>query len=874
MPLPPGAKLLSLPPGAKLVTAASAPMTETKAPEQTGMISSFVKGLKTFTPPLGAGSVYNEEETSAALNKARTDPAGYLADQIPFVSQIKKIVSDLKGGKDKGDVAAEAIGELVAGAAGSPPIMKGGATPATARARYGGGLAETPKPSKPVNVGGLMEMAKTGKDILQVLKSPNPLTKLSALGRLFEKFASEVTPIEAPPAPTVVEAPPVASGTPVRPPLRGKQFGTFNDPAAPPLPAGVEPSGPVRPPLQGRQFGTTVAKMMREEVPGRQFGTSSQSRLVPAEVPPAAVETPQPATPARIAGSTPTTAATLMEEAANPAQVNNPNVTWRTPTGMEAAFQQYLKDSGLDVRPERPPFDPTDPKGQGRSSGGAKMLNNIDLKSDRFAEYLADRNLEPTPDNVARATEALGEAAHPSALDLEMIYKKLKYTPSDLVELLARSVREKPVARAGNSGNINANGRPNAIREVSAPDGNAPAGARPSTGKKTDVFIPGERQSIPARYEVRELGEIKSSHNGQTFSHNPEYELQNERDYSKPENQQRVIEQSSEDRFRHQLHITDNPDMSNGPPLLDEGGNALGGNSRTMHLQRVYGRNEGAAKAYRQYLIESAQHFGIDPASITGMKQPVLVRIVSDDGLATVPGGAKWAIRKTNVPGGAALSASERAAADAGQMSPDLMSHISSAIENEGAGATLNDALAGQSGTRIVNKLIEDGFFSEQERPGLMDGRTGALTQLAKDRISKALLGKFFRDSDQISRTPASIRNVLERASAPIARIAEDKAWDVTNDVKEAVDLIEYARAHDIKNLADVVGQESMFGDAPEWSDGAVKIAEMLRDAKPNDVVNAFRKYANSKEPTMFGESTPGEAFKEIFGADKPKAKK
>ena len=283
MPLPPGAKLLSLPPGAKLVTAASAPMTETKAPEQTGMISSFVKGLKTFTPPLGAGSVYNEEETSAALNKARTDPAGYLADQIPFVSQIKKIVSDLKGGKDKGDVAAEAIGELVAGAAGSPPIMKGGATPATARARYGGGLAETPKPSKPVNVGGLMEMAKTGKDILQVLKSPNPLTKLSALGRLFEKFASEVTPIEAPPAPTVVEAPPVASGTPVRPPLRGKQFGTFNDPAAPPLPAGVEPSGPVRPPLQGRQFGTTVAKMMREEVPGKQFGTSSQSRLVPAE---------------------------------------------------------------------------------------------------------------------------------------------------------------------------------------------------------------------------------------------------------------------------------------------------------------------------------------------------------------------------------------------------------------------------------------------------------------------------------------------------------------------------------------------------------------------------------------------------------------
>jgi hypothetical protein len=442
------------------------------------------------------------------------------------------------------------------------------------------------------------------------------------------------------------------------------------------------------------------------------------------------------------------------------------------------------------------------------------------------------------------------------------------------VEMLARSMAKEPVAMGKIGDKIISDGRPNPIREISAPNGDAPSGARPSTGKKTEVFIPGERQSIPARYEVRELGEIKSSHNGSTFSHNPEYELQNERDYSKPENQQRVIEQSSEENFRHQFHITDNPDMSNGPPLLDEGGNALGGNSRTMHLQRVYGRNAGAAQKYRQALAESAERFGVNPESIAGMKQPVLVRIVSDDGLATVPGGAKWAIRKTNVSGTAALSAAERAAADAGQMSPDLMSHISSAIENEGAGATLNDALTGQSGTRIVNKLIEDGFFSEQERPGLMDGRTGALTQLAKDRISKAMLGKFFRDSDQISRTPPAIRNVLERAAAPIARIAEDRAWDVTNDVKEAVDLIEYARAHDIKNLADVVGQESMFGDAPEWSDGAVKIAEMLRDAKPNDVVNAFRKYANSKEPTMFGESTPGEAFKEIFGADKPKVKK
>jgi hypothetical protein len=235
-----------------------------------------------------------------------------------------------------------------------------------------------------------------------------------------------------------------------------------------------------------------------------------------------------------------------------------------------------------------------------------------------------------------------------------------------------------------------------------------------------------------------------------------------------------------------------------------------------------------------------------------------------------LPGGSKWAVRKTNVAGTAALSASERAAADAGQMSPEMVTHIAGAIEDAGPDATLNDALTGTSGTRIVNRLITDGFFSEQERPALMDGKTGVLTQAAKDRIAKALVGKFFRNSDQIARTPASIKNKLERVAAPLAKVAGNPEWDITPEVRESIDLLEHASAHGIKNLSDVVNQTSMFGEAPKWPDGVVSLAQFLRDGKPNDVVNAFRKYVNSKEPTMFGESTPAEAFADAFGAEKP----
>jgi|GEM_PF-1651222 len=108
--------------------------------------------------------------------------------------------------------------------------------------------------------------------------------------------------------------------------------------------------------------------------------------------------------------------------------------------------------------------------------------------------------------------------------------------------------------------------------------------------------------SLSGRRVARELDDINASHVGETFAPNRRYKLKNERDYSKPENQQRVIEQSSEEKFEPRYHINNDPDMANGPPLLfdeDEGPDAVGANSRVMHAQRVYARNGRKAQAYR-----------------------------------------------------------------------------------------------------------------------------------------------------------------------------------------------------------------------------------------------------------------------------------
>jgi len=407
-----------------------------------------------------------------------------------------------------------------------------------------------------------------------------------------------------------------------------------------------------------------------------------------------------------------------------------------------------------------------------------------------------------------------------------------------------------------------------AARSGSQAYGAGAPGAGSLPGQQTEILIPGEDRALSARYEVRELADVQPSHNGTTFSPNPRYQLHNERNYSNPENQQRIVLNSGEQQFNPRYHITDNPDATNGPVVIDEAGNALGGNGRAMILQRVYDRGAAGATAYRNLLLQKAQQFGIDPAQVQALKQPVLVRVVPDSELQSLPGGANYVIRKTNVSGTAQLSAAERAAADAGQLGDDSLQHIASAIDQAGPDATLNDALTGKSGTAIVNRLISDGFFSEQERPALMDGKTGALTQLARDRINKAMVGQFFRDSDQIARTPAAIKGKLERLAAPLAKVRDDPQWDITPAIREGVDLLEYAQAHGIKNLGDVVSQQGLFGGAPEWSPQAVQMAELLRDSKPNDLVRAVRGYVNDRAPTMFGQSTPQQSFGEHFGGE------
>jgi hypothetical protein len=462
--------------------------------------------------------------------------------------------------------------------------------------------------------------------------------------------------------------------------------------------------------------------------------------------------------------------------------------------------------------------------------------NNIIEVDGRARAIAAQRaGIERIPIMVRRLPAAAGEAPAP---------------------LIARSRRTIATAQTAPAGSVGAG---ETLSRPSQP------GAPAASGADTTVTVPGEDNSYKARYQVRELADLQPSHSGVNFNANEKYALTNDRDYSNPLNQGKVVNNSAPGKFDPRYHITDNPDATNGPAVIDSDGHVLGGNGRTMILQRVHKFNPEGAAAYRDLLTQKAGQFGIDPKTLEGMKEPVLVRQLDD---AELEGGGKQnAITDFNKSGTAAMTPAERAIADSKRISQGTLDDIAGRLDAEGHEATLADVLRGKSGTQILDKLIGDRVLTEQERAGLATG--DALTEAGNERVRKLLVARFFKDPAMIDSTPASVRSKVENMTAPLARVDGVPGWDLTGHVQDAMAILEEARTHGIKNLDDLVSQSGLFGES-KYSPEAVTMAKAIKDSSARTLQNAVKRYAadmaDAHRPLLLGEKiTPAQAFRDAF---------
>jgi len=341
---------------------------------------------------------------------------------------------------------------------------------------------------------------------------------------------------------------------------------------------------------------------------------------------------------------------------------------------------------------------------------------------------------------------------------------------------------------------------------------------------------------VDAQYALMEAGDLNTSHD-ENLRANPAYpqELQpRQRDRAASEMQVSSIVQRLDP-----VRLGESADAANGAPIVGADGLVESGNARTIALKRVYGANGAKADAYKQFLTDNAERFGISPESVQGMNNPVLVRV------RTTPVNRAEFARQANASTVAQMSPSEQARSDAARIDDmgDLTPDDNGDFTNADSRGFVRRFMAKLPGT---------------EQAGMIDAN-GALSQTGYARIRNAVLAKAYGDSPVLMRMVESMDDNLRNLSKALMKVAPQVAKarqgiadgvlhdaDVTPDLMAAV--TELSRLKDEgKSVKDALSQQGMFGG---YSEETRQILSFLDEnmRRPRQMAEFVQRYFEALE--------------------------
>jgi GNAT superfamily N-acetyltransferase len=523
------------------------------------------------------------------------------------------------------------------------------------------------------------------------------------------------------------------------------------------------------------------------------------------------------------------------------------------PIYKEVALPIDVRKTKATLKPMLDEWLQTIPAAQQRVSYGLKALDNIINGDDYVSASTAERNI-----GFLKAAARGADLPELKSLSQGIAAGVLKEYDAAIREGIGKAKRSQIVP-----------GGPQQLGGSTQAQIAAPAAPRTgvvlTAGTEAPISIP-DGKTYNARYAFRELDDLQASHDPQTFQSNPNYALRNDRDYTRVDNQRKVIEWSTEEKFNPSKLVNDADSATIGPPIIDAEGNALGGNGRTMTLGRVYAAGKEGAQQYRAKLEAKAAQFGLDPAEVSRMKQPVLVRVVDDADLPDTI-AKQNAITDFNVDEGAKHRPSELAIKDSRRVSQGTLDHIAGKLEESSSDASIGDILDGKSGTEVLDRLMSDGVITTGERSALAEGNV--LTKEGRQRISNLLVGRFFEDAKQLDAIPDKVRSRLEGIAGPLSKV-ENTPFQITDKVRGALQLIERAKAAGAKNLDEFINQGGLF-DSKEFNPAEIQFAKHLQNTGVQRLRASARMYAQdaayANEASLFGDAPkPETSFDNYFG--------
>jgi len=273
---------------------------------------------------------------------------------------------------------------------------------------------------------------------------------------------------------------------------------------------------------------------------------------------------------------------------------------------------------------------------------------------------------------------------------------------------------------------------------------------RPPTrrGADTQVMVAGENGAavaLPGYFKIMEADEAIPSHAGDTFARHPKYpEGLQERAYHRDKAEQDKVRRNAK-RMKPAFLVNTNPDALNGPPIMTSEGIVLGGNSRTMSMQRVYAELPEKAAELREYLKENLVQVGLQPQDMEGMKNPILVRVVDTTGHDT-----KVLVRQMNESFIQGMDPRTLQVAMGRRLDEDTISVLADSMKQ---GETLRAFLDNKRSRPFLDALSKAGIVDSRNVAQYVKKATGLLNDDGKRLVERILVGRVVGDPDLLSNT-------------------------------------------------------------------------------------------------------------------------
>ena len=337
--------------------------------------------------------------------------------------------------------------------------------------------------------------------------------------------------------------------------------------------------------------------------------------------------------------------------------------------------------------------------------------------------------------------------------------------------------------------------------------------------------------------------------------------------------------------------ITSSITAYTGAPTVNERGEVIQGNNRSDALRLMWESHSEQAEAYRQYLKDHAEEFGLRAEDIAPIQSPVLVNMLHVDDTEALNLGQF--VAQDTESGGVERIKPKNTLQRMGTEMRSFANLLLRTSDDEMSFAGLVDA----NGANVLKWMSQRGFISHTQYKSAFDSK-GNLTPESKNdlrgimyqsifkdgstrleemfnvlpvKAQKAILATAFRDYD----SPNSERMVDEIQNSVRAyyALSQDKMFAEAKNFKEARTAVEsWKRQY---QMDDVTGESYLPAD--NFSNFVLHLAAMYKGESQSFIQNTFGKIYDliqgTQEETLFEQpdNTPRtlvQAIKETFNLD------